>query len=145
MSFTTKPANLNCNLMSKFALTCIIGLSSSTVIADCQFGAETIPVGEQLTIRDEFLVEESYQHYLNQGYTTQQSKEFAMSSDWTVVALECTRQFVPNPNFTPEIAEHAGSQFIYVGDVLVAGQFQRTFLPVVMGLEVKKEERSHVQ
>ena len=60
MSFTTKSANLNCNLMSKFALTCIIGLSSSTVIADCQFGAETIPVGEQLTIRDEFLVEESY-------------------------------------------------------------------------------------
>ncbi|CAK2518128.1 conserved exported hypothetical protein [Vibrio crassostreae] len=145
MSFTTKRANLNCSSMSKFALTCIIGLSSSTVFADCKFGAETILLGEQLTIRDERLVEESYQYYLNQGHTKDKSKQLAMSSDWTVVTVECTRQFVMNPDFSPETAEHPGSQFIYIGDVLVAGEFQREFLPTVMGLSLNYEEISHVQ
>lgn len=145
MSFTTKCANLKRNFMSKFALTTIIGLSSSTVLADCKFGAETIPLGEQLTIRDERLVEQSYEYYLNQGHTKEKSMQMAMSSDWTVVTVECTRQFAMNPEFSPETAEHPGSQFVYIGDVLVAGEFQREFLPTVMGLSLNDEETSHVQ
>lgn len=122
-------------------LIAIIAMALSLpVLADCQFGDQIIRLGEQYNIRDPHLVERATQHYLNEGASPEEARNLAMTSDWTVVAVECTRRFEINPDYDPKTSSYAGEQFLYVGDVLVAGEFQRDFLPEVMGLFEEDKE-----
>lgn len=62
----------------------------------CQFGAEKIAVGSSITIRDPFLVKESADYYISRGATSEDAYEMANSSDWTVVVLECQKEYLFN-------------------------------------------------
>ncbi|MEZ8733707.1 hypothetical protein [Vibrio sp. 10N.239.312.D08] len=111
----------------------IISLSflvgSQAVAAECMYGDQVVPVGQEIAILDPFLVNEATQYYMDKGYSKESAKKIATNSDWTVIVLECQVQYhyqVPQSN------EKAAAMLMQGKPALIPVDHQRKFVEVLL-------------
>ena len=82
-------------------LAALIGFNSTSAFAGCKFGDQTIPVGEYLSLPDEFLIAEEVRHLMEKGYSAEKSADIVSRSDGTHIILLCVNSYIKSNKVDP--------------------------------------------
>lgn len=83
-----------------------IALFSLNVAAteQCFYGDQAIPLGESISLKDPFLMDEMANYYVAKGVKEADALEMAQNSDWTLIVLECMYSYKPATKSNDTIA-----------------------------------------
>lgn len=130
------PGNVKVNDMKRIYVEVLVcSVFSASVLGDCQFGDQIIPVDDSISVIDPLYEKAARMRLTSDGYSPLQIEQELKYMDGIVFNLECRRQYKANSQFNPEDATHPGEAFIYIGDVLVASDVYSDSLANVKGLK----------
>ena len=82
-------------------LSALIGFTSTNAFAGCKFGDQTIAVGGDISLPDEFLIAEEVRNLMSQGYSAEESAGIASRSDWLGIVLVCVNSYTKSNKVDP--------------------------------------------